>query len=111
MRYIQRILLLLVLGTPLLAFGQKTGHSIHLTVKDKDSKEPIIMATVQLQPSGTIAVTNADGQATFQNIENGNYTLQVSYGYHRSQAGVPDSCQRSPQGGSWWYCTDSQQCC
>ena len=103
MRFILRIFLLLLLGTPLLAFGQKMGNSIHLTVKDKDTKEPIIMATVQLQPSGIIAVTDADGQATFQNIENGIYTLQVSYvGYEskniRLKADKPLrlTCQLTP---------------
>ncbi len=103
MRYIQCILLLLVLGTPLLAFGQKMGNPIQLTVKDKDTKEPIIMATVQLQPTGIIAVTDADGRATFQNIENGNYTLQVSYvGYEskniRLKADKPLhlTCQLTP---------------
>ena len=103
MRLIQRILLLLVLGTPLLAFGQKTSHSIYLTVKDKGTKESIIMATVQLQPIGIIAVTDADGRATFQNIENGNYMLQVSYvGYESKNISIKLNknlqltCQLSP---------------
>ena len=37
------------------------------------------MATIQLQPTGMLAVTNADGKATLRNIDEGNYTVNVSY--------------------------------
>jgi len=59
--------------------SQKPAYSIDLTVTDKDSKEAIIMATIQLQPAGIVAVTNADGRATLHNIEAGTYTLNISY--------------------------------
>jgi hypothetical protein len=44
--------LLLSLLLPLSLWAQKpTGaYSVELTVKDKDTKEAVIMATVQLQP-------------------------------------------------------------
>lgn len=64
--------------------GQK-GHDLRLTVLDKDSREAIIMATVQLQPTGIVAVTDADGHATLHNIADGTYTLQVSYVGYESQ--------------------------
>ena len=71
------------MATPLNAFAQKgnnrVAHTLELTVKDKDNKEPIIMATIQLQPTGMLAVTNADGKATLRNIDEGNYTVNVSY--------------------------------
>ena len=71
------------MATPLNAFAQKgnnrVAHTLELTVKDKDDKEPIIMATIQLQPTGMLAVTNADGKATLRNIDEGNYTVNVSY--------------------------------
>ena len=82
------LVLLLLLITPMLAQAQKKErkiHTIHLMVKDKDSKEAIIMASVQLQPSGILAVTNADGQATLRNVEEGMYTLLVSYVGYESQ--------------------------
>ena len=78
-----RLLFILLMATPLNAFAQKennrVAHTLELTVKDKDNKEPIIMATIQLQPTGMLAVTNADGKATLRNIDEGNYTVNVSY--------------------------------
>ena len=77
-----RIIILLMLLLPVCATAQrssKKSYSIDLTVKDKDTKEAIIMATVQLQPSGAVAVTNADGKASIKNVESGTYTLSISY--------------------------------
>ena len=70
------------MATPLLAYAQKgdrSTHTIELTVKDKENKEPVIMASIQLQPTGMLAVTDADGKATLRNITEGQYMLQVSY--------------------------------
>ena len=67
---------------PWTARAQKNGsqgYSITLTVSDRDTREPIIMATVQLQPTGIMAVTDAGGRATLRNVAAGAYTLQVSY--------------------------------
>ena len=69
---------LLLLGT-MAASAQKTGYTLNITVTEKDSREPIIMATMQLQPSGAMAVTDMNGQATIGNVPAGEYTLQVSY--------------------------------
>jgi len=57
----------------------KGKYDITLSVSDKDTQESIIMATVQLQPTGIVAVTDADGRATLRNILPGHYTLHVSY--------------------------------
>ena len=82
MRIISRITLLLLLAWPIAVGAQKSSkksYSIELTVTDKDNKEPIIMATIQLQPAGIVAVTDMSGKATLQNVEGGQYQLQVSY--------------------------------
>ena len=73
--------LLLSLLLPLSLWAQKpTGdYSVELTVKDKDTKEAVIMATVQLQPSGAVAVTDMNGKASVKNIEEGIYTINISY--------------------------------
>lgn len=88
----KRLLLILLLIVPLCCAAQESGkrnHAIHLTVKDKDTKEPIIMATIYLHPSGVVAVTDADGQAHLRNIEDGNYSLQISYvGYEQQHIQV-----------------------
>ena len=71
----------MLMAAPLLVHAQKgnrKAYTIQLTVNDKENKEPIIMATVQLQPSGVMAITDADGKATLRNIDEGNYTLQVT---------------------------------
>lgn len=61
------------------SFAQKGGHTLHLTVTDKDTQESIIMASIQLQPTGAMAVTDLDGKATISNVPTGEYTLQISY--------------------------------
>ena len=50
-----------------------------MTVQDKGTQESIIMASIQLQPSGAMAVTDMDGKATINNVPAGEYTLQISY--------------------------------
>ena len=61
-----RLLFILLMATPLNAFAQKgnnrVAHTLELTVKDKDNKEPIIMATIQLQPTGMLDVKSSDGK-------------------------------------------------
>ena len=61
------------------SFAQKGGHILRLTVTDKDTQESIIMASIQLQPTGAMAVTDMDGKATINNVPTGEYTLQISY--------------------------------
>ena len=61
------------------SFAQKGGHILRLTVTDKDTQESIIMASIQLQPAGAMAVTDMDGKATINNVPTGEYTLQISY--------------------------------
>ena len=61
------------------SFAQKGGHTLHLTVNDKNTQESIIMASIQLQPTGAMAVTDMDGKATINNVPTGEYTLQISY--------------------------------
>lgn len=88
MRRTTNLLLLLFLLLPLSLWAQKAAKafSIDLTVKDKETKEAIIMATVQLQPSGAVAVTNMDGEASIKNVEAGTYNYysspKVEYGYY-----------------------------
>lgn len=59
-----RLLFILLMATPLNAFAQKgnnrVAHTLELTVKD--NKEPIIMATIQLQPTGMLDVKSSDGK-------------------------------------------------
>lgn len=72
--------LLLGLLIPLGGVAQKKGsYTLDLSVKDKDTKEAVIMATIQLQPTGAMAVTDMDGKASVKNVEAGTYTVNISY--------------------------------
>lgn len=80
MKQLKTITLLLLLFMPLVCSAQKGAkHAVTISVSDKDTKESIIMATVQLQPTGAIAVTDANGSATIRNVEAGNYQVSISY--------------------------------
>ena len=82
MRITHLLLLFVLLFQPLGTRAQKTDRKtfdVSISVTDKESREPIIMATIQLQPAGILAVTDADGHAVLRNIEAGHYTLLVSY--------------------------------
>ena len=81
-RYIPFVLcvLYLVLCTPYL-FAQKNApvYDVSVSVTDAQTKEPIIMGTVQLNPLGQYAVTDVKGRAVIKNIPQGTYTLSVTY--------------------------------
>lgn len=54
-------------------------YDISVSVTDAQTKEPIIMSTMQLNPLGQYAVTDVKGRALIKNIPQGNYTLTVTY--------------------------------
>jgi len=75
------ILLALLLTWCGTVFAQKNAntHNITLNVTEKKSKNPIIMGTVILSPSGLGAVTDMNGKAVIRNVPEGRYTLTASY--------------------------------
>ena len=78
----RHLLLLLLLCSVLGSSAQKSSaptYTIDIDVSDKDTHESIIMATVQLQPTGIVAVTDMDGHATLRNVEVGQYRVTISY--------------------------------
>ena len=76
-----RFLLLMLTLISTFAFAQKGGpvYDISVSVTDGQTKEPIIMGTVQLNPLGQYAVTDVKGKAVIKNIPQGTYTLSVTY--------------------------------
>ena len=78
MKFTKTIFTLLLLTLCLTAAAQKT-HTIELTVTEKATREPVIMATVQLQPIGVYAVTDLQGKAKLTGVPAGQYTMTVSY--------------------------------
>ena len=69
----------LLLLTPLIALAQEKGFSLQLTVTEAGTKEPVVMGTVELLPSGAIATTDGEGRAVLTNVPRGRYTLRVRY--------------------------------
>ncbi|MCR5076652.1 MAG: TonB-dependent receptor plug domain-containing protein [Prevotella sp.] len=77
------ILLLLLLTCQMVGAQQPSaavgGHTVSLTVTDKDSKETVIMANCSLDPLGAFAVTDVDGKASFGKVPSGQFTMKVTY--------------------------------
>ena len=61
-----------------LTLHAQTG-SITGTILDDETSEPLIGATVQIQGTSKGAVTDINGKFTIAGVENGTYTLQISY--------------------------------
>ena len=72
-------LLLLLLLLPLLAVAHKSGYTLNISVNERHGREAVMMATLKLQPTGIMAVTDMNGKATMQNVPAGDYMLQISY--------------------------------
>jgi len=76
-KHVIMTLLLMLCATPDMA--QDNGHTLNISVTEKGSGEAIIMATMQLQPSGAMSVTDVNGKAVIGNVPDGEYTLHISY--------------------------------
>ena len=59
--------------------AQQKGYSLRVKLTERGTGEAIIMATLHLQPSGAMAVSDINGQATIDNVSAGDYALQISY--------------------------------
>ena len=83
--------LFLVLADAITAPAQtKAGkYAVRLTVTEKGTHEPVVMATCSLDPLGAVTVTDADGKASVGDVPAGVYRLKVSYvGYEEYVSNV-----------------------
>ncbi|MEJ8817778.1 TonB-dependent receptor [Lacibacter sp. H407] len=83
----QKLFLLLML----VCIGSKSiaQHSLTVIVKDQTTKEALASATVLLVGTKQSTVTDSTGTATFSNLAQGDYTVEVSYvGYETTKANV-----------------------
>lgn len=71
------IILILTLLSSVIASAQ--NQKISVSVTERTTREPIIMATVMLEPSGQATVTDMNGHATLGNVPQGRYTMIVRY--------------------------------
>jgi hypothetical protein len=78
----KRIITIVALLTVVLSVAvaqKKGGHTLSVTVNERGSKEPVVMATLKLEPAGIMTATDMNGQATLRNVPQGEYMLHVSY--------------------------------
>ena len=70
-----------LLTTLALAWGltATAQHNIRLTVTERATREPVVMGTIMLEPTGQTAVTDLKGQTTISNVPQGRYTVIVRY--------------------------------
>ena len=61
------------------AIANAQNYKVSLTVTERSTREPVVMGTVVLEPSGQATVTDMKGQATISNVPQGRYTLIVRY--------------------------------
>jgi len=73
----RRIILFLSLLSAVAAGAQ--NYKLNVTVTEKATREPVIMGTVVLEPTGQSAVTDMKGQVTIGNVPQGRYTLIARY--------------------------------
>ena len=79
-RLIQAVIIcLLSLYAAIGISAQESGHKLRLTVTDKNTHEAIVMATVELLPSGAATTTDLKGEAVLTNIPSGRYTVRLRY--------------------------------
>ena len=59
--------------------AQPSGHTLRLTVTDGSTREAVVMATVELLPTGAATTTDLKGEAVLTNVPKGRYTLRLRY--------------------------------
>lgn len=83
----QNFLFWLLVFVPIISSAQ-SGYFIKGSVFDEDSK-PLAGATVKILQTTDGAITDNDGKFELKNLNNGNYTLEVSFvGYSKAQIDV-----------------------
>ena len=59
--------------------AQSRGHTLRVSVVDGGTRDAVVMATVELLPSGAATTTGLNGEAVLTNIPTGRYTLRLRY--------------------------------
>ncbi len=61
--------------------------NVHGYVSDEETGEPIRTASVTINPGGKKTVTGSDGRFEYQNLEAGQYTLQIAKDGYQTNVG------------------------
>jgi len=69
--------------------NNNTKFTVNLKVAEKGSREAIMMASCNLNPLSSFAITDVDGKTSFKNVPRGKYILEISYvGYEKYQTTI-----------------------
>ena len=69
--------------------NSNTKFTVNLKVAEKGNHEAIMMASCNLNPLSSFAITDVDGKTSFKNVPQGKYTLEVTYvGYEKYQTTI-----------------------
>ncbi|BCS85520.1 MULTISPECIES: TonB-dependent receptor [Prevotella] len=69
--------------------NNNTKFTVNLKVAEKGSHEAIMMASCNLNPLSSFAITDVDGKTSFKNVPQGRYVLEISYvGYEKYQTTI-----------------------
>lgn len=96
MRKISLILVIALMGLTVWSCGkeeEQTAGSVYGMITDAETNEPVFGAQVMLSPGNVTTVTGSDGNYELQNLEAGQYKLQVSasgYAVNSRQLTVPE---------------------
>ena len=77
LRIVAICLLLMFFAAGVIA--QPSGHTLRVTVTDASTREAVIMATVELLPTGAATTTDLKGEAVLTHVPSGRYTLRLRY--------------------------------
>jgi len=64
---------------PFSGFVCANDYKLSVVVSEQRTREPVVMATVELLPSGSVSTTGVDGRAVLPGVPAGRYTLRVRY--------------------------------
>ena len=67
---------------------EESNCAIAGSVSDRTTGEPVAVANVTLSPGGYSTVTGSDGTFSFNNIEGGTYTIQISKEHYSPATGT-----------------------
>lgn len=69
----------------LLSTGVFAQHTVTGTVRDAQSDDPLVNATVQLKGTDRVTLTDAEGNFTFTNVDAGTVVLSITYVGYRER--------------------------
>lgn len=67
------------------AISAHAQHNLKLSIKNAEAKEPLAGATATIKSLNRTAIANSSGLVLFDNLDAGNYEIEISYVGHEEQ--------------------------